>query len=120
MRITFLLIAFILCMSSFCIIMKDETILWQKNRLLTWKDYKGKPAKRFAAASTFYNIVKTISKTNETSSKVTIEALFFCEKSWMKKSWVNNSVLEHEQKHFDIVEIFSRKLRKIIIENKGL
>ncbi len=42
---------------------------------------------------------------------------FFCKKSWKKESWISESVLRHEQKHFDIVELYSRKLRKQVQEN---
>ena len=32
-------------------------------------------------------------------------------------TWVNESVLAHEQKHFDIDELYARKLRKQVKEN---
>jgi len=90
-------------------------LLWQNNRLLTWDDFKGKPEKRFAAASTSYDILKEITK-NTNGTTVNIRAVFFYYSSWKKKEWVNESVLAHEQKHFDIVELYARKLRKIIKE----
>lgn len=93
-----------------------NTLLWQEDRLLTWDDFKGKPEKRFAAASTHYDILKKIIKENDKSATVKIEAVFFRNSSWKKKSWINEQVLAHEQKHFDIVELYSRKLRKAIEE----
>lgn len=95
-----------------------DIIIWKESRPLTWNDFKGKPQKRFAAASTNYNILKSISKANDKSATIKIDAVFFCQRSWKKTNWVNESVLTHEQKHFDIVELFSRKLRKTIEENK--
>jgi len=95
---------------------KDNSyLLWQDNRPLTWDDFKGKPEKRFAAASTCYDILKSISKTS-TGNTITIKAVFFYYKSW--KKWPLEEVLWHEQKHFDIVELFARKLRKQISEIK--
>lgn len=96
---------------------KKDIIVWQEGKLLTWNDFKGKPAKRFSAASTHYNTLKT---TEEKGNKgeVVVEAIFYTNKSWKKISWINESVLEHEQKHFDIVELYARKLRKQIQERK--
>lgn len=93
-------------------------LIWQENKPLTWDDFNGRPEKRFAAASTHYDIFKTIEK-DAKGAIVKIEAVFFRNKSWKKKSWINDQVLEHEQKHFDIVELFARKLRKVIKETKA-
>ena len=112
--VTFLL-TFLICVSF-----KPETdkdsILWKENRPLTWDDFKGKPERRFAAASTSYDILKDITKETNKTATVEIEAVFFCETSWKKSQWVNEQVLQHEQKHFDIVELYARKLRKTISE----
>ncbi|MBA3683458.1 MAG: hypothetical protein H0W73_20175, partial [Bacteroidetes bacterium] len=97
---------------------EKEHILWSETKPLTWDDFKGKPEKRFAAATTSYDIWKSTNKINDKSSTVKIEAVFFYESSWKKKSWINDQVLAHEQKHFDIVELFARKLRKQIKETR--
>lgn len=94
---------------------KKETIVWQEGKLLTWDDFKGKPAKRFSAASTHYDTFKNLTDKG-TNAKVEILAVFYIHKSWKKSSWINDQVLEHEQKHFDIVELFARKLRKQVME----
>lgn len=96
---------------------RKDVIVWQEGKLLTWDDFKGKPAKRFSAASTHYDTFKTTEeKGNKT--EVVVEAIFYTNKSWKKVSWINDAVLEHEQKHFDIVELFARKLRKEIQAHK--
>ena len=96
----------------------SDAIVWQENRLLTWDDFKGKPAKRFAAASTHYDILKSIEFTNNSAAIIDIKALFYCKKSWKKTQWADATVLIHEQKHFDIVELYARKMRKMIKENE--
>jgi hypothetical protein len=113
-----------ICLLSFAILIcfsffpeKEDAIVWNEDRPLTWEDYKGRPERRFAAASTFYNIVKK-TEDNGSSAEVSVKATFYCKNSWKKKSWINESVLRHEQKHFDIVELYSRKLRKMIFEHK--
>lgn len=109
----FILIIFLL----FSFQEKKDIIVWQEGKLLNWDDFRGKPAKRFSAASTHYNTLKT---TEEKGNKVevVVEAIFYKNKSWKKVSWINQQVLEHEQKHFDIVELYARKLRKQIQERK--
>lgn len=96
---------------------KNE-IIWKEGVPLTWKDFQGKVQKRFAAASTVYKIVAHLSSPTENKIHVIIHATFYKEDSWKNKSWINEQVLEHEQKHFDIVELFARKLRKKVSEMK--
>lgn len=95
----------------------NDVIVWQENKLLTWDDFKGKPAKRFAVASTHYDIVKSIEFTNNTTAVIDVKALFYCKKSWKRIQWADATVLIHEQKHFDIVELYARKMRKLITEH---
>ena len=92
-----------------------DVIIWQEGKLLTWDDFKGKPAKRFSAASTHYNTFKNLTDKGN-KAEVEILAVFYTQKSWKKMSWCSDEVLEHEQKHFDIVELFARKLRKQVME----
>ncbi len=95
---------------------EDKDILvWDETRPLTWDDFRGKPQKRFAAASTHYDMYKTTEQKDKIV-EVKVEAVFLCHKSWKKVSWINQSVLDHEQKHFDIDELYARKLRKLIKE----
>lgn len=89
-----------------------DVIEWNANRPLTWDDFQGVPQKRFAAASTSYDILKDYQHKGQGKMSVEIKAVFFKDKSWKKHQWMNELVLEHEQKHFDIVELFARKLRK--------
>jgi hypothetical protein len=93
-------------------------ILWTEGKPLTWSDFKGKPEPRFAAASTVYDIIKYIASNEGGTAHIFVNAIFFKDKSWKKKRWINDGVLAHEQKHFDVVELFARKLRKAIKEMK--
>lgn len=99
---------------SFC--KEDEIISWSKERKLTWADYKGKPKKRFAAASTVYSLGRKVITESNGTTAAQINAYFYCEDSWKKDDWISESVLRHEQGHFDIVEMFARKFRKKLSE----
>lgn len=96
---------------------KKDVLVWDENRLLTWDDFRGKTQRRFAAASTHYDMYKTTEEKGKVI-EVKVEAVFLCIKSWKNKNWINQSVLDHEQKHFDIDELYARKLRKLIKEGK--
>lgn len=90
-----------------------EVISWSQRNKLTWSDYKGKPQKRFAAASTVYSLGRHVFA-EDGKVKANIEAYFYCKDSWKKDDWINDEVLAHEQKHFDIVELYARRFRKQI------
>lgn len=90
---------------------REEVITWKKDRKLSWNDYRGKPQKRFAAASTVYSLGRYV-YAEEGKVYAKIDAYFYCKDSWKKTDWINDEVLAHEQKHFDIVEVFARRLRK--------
>ncbi|MBK9285283.1 MAG: DUF922 domain-containing protein [Sphingobacteriaceae bacterium] len=92
---------------------KKDTILWVESERLTWNDFQGEPEARFAVASTAYDILLNIQQINQ-YTMVRVEAVFFKKKSWKKKKWISTEVLNHEQLHFDIVELYARKLRKKI------
>ena len=111
-KILFILTGLIL-LSAFSFYEDDEVIIWNKDRKLTWNDYRGKPQKRFAAASTVYSLGRKVLLKDE-KAFARIQAYFYCKDSWKKEEWINQSVLDHEQKHFDIVELYCRKMRKQI------
>ncbi|MGZ3883642.1 MAG: hypothetical protein ACXVP0_02035 [Bacteroidia bacterium] len=115
MRIALCFVIILLSCSATTNDSESSVIVWKEGQLLTWDDFQGKPERRFAAASTHYDILKELTD-NGNSAVMSIKAIFYSKKSWKKASWVNQSVLEHEQKHFDIVELFSRKLRKICLD----
>jgi hypothetical protein len=87
-------------------------IVWDKAHKLRWGDFQGGPditSDGEAAAVTGINL-NTFSWTAD-SVKIGVTATFNRKQSWTK-SKENFTILAHEQGHFDIVEIFARKLRK--------
>lgn len=87
----------------------DGEIKWVEGRMLTYNDFQGKvPTASPWAALTSSNIYFTYSTANGRLSDFRVYASFIAENSWMKIE--NEDVLAHEQLHFDITEIFARKL----------
>ena len=96
---------------------KDEELLdWNASRKLTWNDYKARPdpGSDAAASTTSYLAIEY----NITSSSFgyKIQSRFSKTRSWglHKTAYI----LGHEQGHFDIAEIFARKLNKKMSEYK--
>ena len=121
MRFYFIILLLVSCTNSSFVKddREEEVIVWQKNRKLTWDDYQGKRQKRFAAASTVYSMYRNVSKTPSGNIIASVKAFFYPKDSW-KSNWIDDALLAHEQKHFDIVELYARKLRKQLTQIKVL
>jgi|WetSurMetagenome_2_1015567.scaffolds.fasta_scaffold00007_145 hypothetical protein len=84
-------------------------ILWDENRPLTWKDFKGSPDEKSSfKALTAAGLYYSAEQVSEDEVKVTVTPYFDPHKSWRKKKEVNDNLLEHEQHHFDQWELSSR------------
>ncbi len=88
----------------------DQLIEWSPARKLTWDDYKGKPnpASEAAASTTTHLGIEYNMRNNGFSYAITSK--FSQTRSWGRHK--NEYILAHEQGHFDIAEIFARKLHK--------
>lgn len=93
---------------------QDDTIPWKKNYKLKWSDFRGSPmAGNDFAALTSYSL--TYSMMQSGKGLVTkVDCEFDKKKSWGRIR--NDSILAHEQLHFDIAELFARKIRKRFAE----
>lgn len=94
----------------------EELLDWSATRKLSWADYKATPnPDSDAAASTTTYLGIDYNITN-TSFSYKIESRFSKTRSWgLHKT---EYILSHEQGHFDIAEIFARKLHKEMSEYK--
>ena len=95
---------------------KKERVKWNAETLLTWSDFKGTPnSGENYVASTNSGIVfqfKFENNNRKTKATYTIGSYFYPKLSWFRKGLVSERILKHEQTHFDISELFSRKLRE--------
>ena len=93
-----------------------QYIEWNTERTVSWTDYVYRPAERafggggFALTSVTHSVRGGISKG---APNFEVYVLFVKEQSWTSDS-TDMALLAHEKLHFDIAELFARKLRKQI------
>ena len=94
------------------LIQSDDKILWSSNRKLKSDDFKGKSdtTNLMVGAITESGFEIIENHLEREIPKYIIESNFIKSKSWIRIK--NNYVLAHEQLHFDISELFARKIRK--------
>lgn len=99
--------------------MEEERLGWKEN-VLTWSDFKGTPdpASPFAANTSSGISYGWSMKGSAAGKEYTYEvtSFFIPGKSWVKGGSASANLLSHEQLHFDITELFARKLRKALTE----
>lgn len=114
----FFFIGFISLMSfSF---VKDEFILWQENKKLKIQDFKADNKdtvkvnqQQFLGAISAIRIEYSSFQRNKNSvPEFSIKTYFDPNESWMLLK--NDYVLQHEQIHFDLTELYARKMRKSV------
>jgi len=90
---------------------KDDTIAWSATRRLVWSDFRARPdAYAYNAALTSSEIVFGFHYNSAEGFTWNIQCLFNKDRSWVRVK--NNYILAHEQGHFDITEIYARKLQQ--------
>ena len=91
----------------------QDTLIWSPERLLTKEDFKGKKSSKAAAGTSSGLFIHSEDK--EGTLMFYVEALFYKSKSFFMKE-ESPYALKHEQLHFDIAELYARKLRQKIIQ----
>lgn len=101
----------------------EKEIEWSDTRKLTWEDFKGKEkpvSNPGIAALTYCGFgFQTNYMTLFTKAKIFTTNSFTCMLSWVRSDQKDRvDLLEHEQKHFDLCEVYTRLLRKKLEEKK--
>ena len=98
----------------------SQRIEWKEDRKLVWSNFKstknnqhGKDIVAYTHCGWIYSVVK--SSNPKGAAKVNIETIFNEDKFWKDHTKITEYVLNHEQKHFDIAEIYARKIRKEVV-----
>jgi hypothetical protein len=97
--------------STYTFAQLHDTIQWSTSYKLKWEDFQGKSDSSSKYGAISRPGIKYHLSANADSFNVKVLCFFIKSKSWSK---YKNSypLLMHEQLHFDIAELFARKLRK--------
>ena len=97
---------------------QSEIIIWSKNRPLTWYDFKAQFITTSIHGATTCSGINSNWKTKKDSVFLSILAVMDPLCSRVKQDFRTYSSLKHEQLHFDISELYARKLRQTILTQK--
>lgn len=91
----------------------DEIVLWNKSGRLTWSDFQGAPPSNSGSAALTSSGVTLEYSANGQAVTYKIGCHFDKDRSWGRVK--NPLILAHEQGHFDISEIYARRLYKALM-----
>lgn len=112
-----LLLTFLLTVVAACTELKaqhaacSQCFSWDASRKLTWSDFRGRPVKSSRNEAMTDSGMTIGLECDGDKTKVEVRSFFDPTKSWTKDR-ESASLLAHEQLHFDITELFVRKLRQ--------
>lgn len=101
----------------------EKEIAWSASRKLKWEDFKGTPKSEDfpdVAAQTYCGFgFRTNRITIFKNATIIAQNIFDCSQSWVRPDQkYREDLLEHEQTHFDLCEVYARQLRKALLEKK--
>lgn len=111
MKLIFSLFLFILSISD--TLAQDpgeDPLTWSAGRKLNWTDYKASPNPQSDAAATTSTSLSIDYHISGDNFGYTIKSWFSRSRSWGRHK--TDYILSHEQGHFDIAEIYARKLNQ--------
>jgi hypothetical protein len=89
-----------------------DTINWRTRRELSWDDFQGAPNPTAPNAALTSTSIKFQYHYDKRSFLFQLQCIFHPGKSWVKIK--NQRILAHEQGHFDIAQLYTRKLYKAL------
>ncbi len=87
-------------------------IFWEPGAKITWADFKAKPVKGDKHAAISHCGFNVGYETSDKTMTIVVKAFFDKSKSWVRPDARSENLLAHEQGHFDIAELFARKMRQ--------
>jgi len=97
----------------------SDNIAWDENYDLTWDDFKGSPEHSSGLdAYTMLGLSLEVIDQNNGNVDMGVFGYFEKNKSWVKPNEKTDYLLHHEMRHFDLCELYRRKLIKNLEEGK--
>lgn len=90
---------------------------WKEHQKLSWEDFRGSvnATSEESAAATHCGIgFKVNTSDPKGKPEIIVYNTFYANKSWVRSDAKIASILVHEQGHFDLCEIYTRKLRAMM------
>ena len=99
---------------------EEQLLSWNEFYKLQWHDFRGEPGENARGDAGAVVRIKARPFLVKKEIKYDVVALFNRSKSWARGK--SAALLKHEQLHFDIAELYARKIRKRIKElaHKGV
>lgn len=96
-----------------------DILYWNPDYRLSWDDFQGTPKfyQHQISALTSSGIVH-YKGCQDGFINYKVQAYFERQESWVKNEALTEHHLDHEQIHFDITELYARKLRKALSERR--
>jgi len=116
MNFSFFLLIFIFTVPVLA--QENEKLSWAENRILSWDDFKASPKKHLPYKANTNSGISFSWNATKSSDGIEINyevgSNFYPNRSWVKEIEEVDYLLAHEQLHFDITELYARKLRKAL------
>ena len=95
---------------------QPNELYWSSNEPITWDDFEGQKKYRSSFVAQTVSLIEQSFACKGDHFEFDIKAKFNKNKSWTITDKAD--VLKHERKHFDITEVYARKMRKAYTELK--
>ena len=99
-------------------VQEEDAIRWDGDYRLTWEDFRAAPPESLRVAATTASGISYSYRTRGHSGNYRLDyevsAYFYPDKSWYHPELCDSVVLSHEQLHFDISELYARKMRGLL------
>jgi predicted secreted Zn-dependent protease len=92
----------------------QDIIVWSGDTKLTWADFTGKADSGSPFVAVTVSGIQYKFRSDSRGMSDSVFAVFYKAESWVKGSTA--TTLAHEQGHFDITEVYARRMRKRLEE----
>jgi hypothetical protein len=97
----------------------ENYILWDESRPLTWEDFQGTPldqSEALASEIIIFNPSSYEGRPLFLPAQFEAKTLFDKKKSWVNEKYASELLLEYNQVVFNLYEVYTRKLKKAMVD----